>query len=396
MIKRRSFLLGASALTLAQLASGCSPGSQVSLRVLVLQDSLPVQLLDEFRKQSKQKITLDFAPEKQLQDLFSRLEIWKEQGHEPGVKPRFSLPWARSKTPVIADLVTLGDYWLAKAIREQLIEPLNPDKLTQWKHLPPLWKNLVKRNSEGELKPDKEGVIWGAPYRWGSTVIAYRRDQFEAEGWKLPSDWSDLWNPELRRRISLLDQPREVIGLTLKTLKESYNTQDLDQVASLEEKLLALHKQVKFYSSDNYLEPLLLGDTSVAVGWSTDIAPFLPHDRRISAVVPRSGTALWADLWVKPAEAANSSAAEIEHQWIDFCWKPQQAREISLLSMAASPMFPEFNPGEIERLLVPRGDVLENSEFLEPLPPSTVEQYQQLWLKIRHCTSYSPGTCKLS
>jgi len=394
MIKRRSFLLGASALTLAQLASGCSLGSQASLKVLLLQDSLPVQVLSEFRKQLKQKISLDFAPETQLQDLFSRLEIWKDQAKNQDAKQQFSLPLVGSKTLAIADLVTLGDYWLAKAIKDQLIQPLDSNKLTEWQNLPPRWQNLVRRNQEGEL--DKDGVPWGAPYRWGSTVIAYRRDKFEAEGWEPPSDWSDLWNPQLRRLISLLDQPREVIGLTLKKLGASYNTEDLSQVVSLEKELLALHQQVKFYSSDNYLQPLLLGDTWVAVGWSTDIASLLQRDRRISAVVPRSGTALWADLWVKPAAAANPSAVETEQRWIDFCWKPEQAREISLLSTAASPILTALKPREIERLLLPVGDVFDKSEFLKPLPLSAVQQYQELWRTIRLCTNYSPETCKLS
>jgi putative spermidine/putrescine transport system substrate-binding protein len=92
------------------------------------------------------------------------------------------------------------------------------------------WQEIVKRDRQGQVS--NTGEVWGAPYRWGTTVIAYRRDKFRELGWT-PKDWSDLWRPELRDRISVVDQPREVIGLTLKKLGRSYNTTNLSQVQTL-------------------------------------------------------------------------------------------------------------------------------------------------------------------
>ncbi|HEY9740889.1 MAG TPA: extracellular solute-binding protein, partial [Coleofasciculaceae cyanobacterium] len=311
MMKRRSFLVGASALAVGQLASGCK-NQQASLKVLVLQDSLPAQLLGEFRKTLKQPATLKFDPEQQLQDLLKRLETWKEQAEkkkkeqaEKNNNQQWSLPFIGDKTPAIANLVTLGDYWLETAIKDQLIQPLKIEDLKGWQQLPQRWQELVRRNDQGQL--DKSGLVWAAPYRWGTTVIAYNREKFKDLGWT-PKDWSDLWRPELRDRISLLDQPREVIGLTLKKLGASYNTTKLSEVPNLKEELLALHQQVKFYSSNNYLQPLLLEDTWVAVGWSTDVLPLRTSYRQIEAIVPQSGTALWADLWVQPASVSDGTS----------------------------------------------------------------------------------------
>lgn len=64
--------------------------------------------------------------------------------------------------------------------------------------------------------------------------------------------------------------------------------------------LKTLNQQVKFYDSRNYLQPLILGDTWLAVGWSTDIIPLIERYHNIKAVIPLSGTSLWADIWVKP------------------------------------------------------------------------------------------------
>ncbi|MEB3336367.1 MAG: substrate-binding domain-containing protein, partial [Leptolyngbyaceae bacterium] len=222
---RRSFLAGAGALALTQMLMGCGGQQRPTLKVRLLKNTIPAQLLSKFRqelRQSTQNFALDFKPEAQLKTLFQLLETWNPQSSATASqKPWFSLPWNQKPQPQdLPDLVTLGDYWLTQAIHQQLIQPLNPANLQQWQQLPPRWRELVTRDRQGNLDP--KGQVWAAPYRWGSTMIAYRIDKFKALGWT-PKDWSDLWRPELRGRISLLDQPREVIGLTLKKLGHSYN-----------------------------------------------------------------------------------------------------------------------------------------------------------------------------
>jgi len=397
---RRAFLAGTGVLALAQLTSGCRSGKQADLNVQLLKDSIPAQLVGEFRRGLKQPVTLKFDPEKQLKELFSRLQIWKQQAEKktPQQSPLpFPVPFMGDKTPAIADLVTLGDYWLEQAIQQELIQPLEIEQLKGWQQLPPRWKELVRRDRQGQL--NKSGSVWGAPYRWGTTVIAYNRDKFKELGWKPPTDWSDLWRPELRGRISLLDQPREVIGLTLKKLGSSYNMTNLNQVKNLKEELRALHQQVKFYSSDYYLQPLIVEDTWLAVGWSTDILPAMVSDRQIEAVIPLSGTALWADLWVKPASLAEQSngGKTVDRQslmelWIDFCWETKPASQISRFSHAASPIITTVKAAELPEdvrenpLLLPSTSVLDKSEFLKPLPKPALDQYQSLWQEIRKST----------
>jgi len=394
MIKRRSFLFGAGSLALDQLMAGCNSQQQESLKLQLLQGSIPAQLKGKFRQQLKQAASLNFTPENQLQTIRKHLQIWQEQTKTKEESTQEQSPFdfvgdllnfitRRSKSE-FPDLVTLGDFWLTEAIKEELIQPLSVEELAGWQQLPPRWQQLVKRNQAGEL--DQGGKVWGAPYRWGCTIIAYRRDKFEQLGWT-PKDWQDLWREELRDRISLLDQPREVIGLTLKKLGKSYNTTDLRAVPRLKEELLALNQQVKFYSSEHYIEPLILGDIWLAVGWSHDIMPLVEGERQIKAVVPLSGTALWTDLWVKPA--ITGSLGSLAQQWIDFCWQLEPAEAISLLTNATSPILTTVAPNQLPKTLVdnslrlPNAEILNNSDFLNFLPESTVKQYQDLWQEMR-------------
>lgn len=384
-MKRRSFLIGAGTLTLSGLVSGCAGKAETALKVRLLKDSIPAQILDEFRQSLDRSTRLDFVAEAQLLDLFTRLQSWQQKSTDNDWRSQLSRIWpfGGQQATAAADLVTLGDYWLTSAIQQQLIQPLDPTQLKAWQQLPPQWQQLVRRNKQGQ--PDPKGQIWGAPYRWGSTAIAYDRDRFKSAGLKPPTDWSDLWREDLKGRISLLNQPREVIGLTLKKLGLSYNTPNLDKVPELKAALRSLDQQVKFYSSNTYQQPLILGDTWLAVGWSTELLPLKQRYRQIEVIVPKSGTALWADLWVRPKNDSNQDNLALVQQWIDFCWQPSIAYQLSRFTKGVSPILVSMKPDEIPNslknnaALLPPSEIIKRSEFLLPLTPASVKQYQSVW-----------------
>ncbi len=384
-INRRSFLLGAGGLALSQLLVGCGNSNQTKLNIQLLKGSIPSQIVSQFRRSLQQQVKLNFSPVEQIQDLFKQLQGWQDPSKRKN-QPFWSrfIPFRKSPPAVASDLVTLGDYWLKAAIEQKLIQPLEETEVNQLKHWSALderWQQLVKRNNQGNL--DTQGNVWAAPYRWGSTIILYNRQKFQNLGWT-PEDWSDLWRDGLQGRISIVNQSREVIGLVLKKLGESYNTENLDTIPNLENELRALNQQVKFYSSRNYLEPLIIGDTWLAVGWSSDIIPILTRYPQLVAVVPKSGTAIWADLWVRPTGVKPDSFSS---QWIDFCWKPDIAKKISVLTRSNSPISPDIASSNLQEpfrsLLQSNREVFAKSEFLLALPPSAMKQYESLFAKIK-------------
>lgn len=383
MFSRRSFLTMATATVLTQLTSGCS-NSVNALKILLLEGSVPLQLINDFRKSVLKEKKANFQANTQLQSIFKLLEKWHKPA-ESSPNKSFSVR-IFNKSLDNANLATLGDSWLSLAIQQQLIQPLKLNSLENWSKLPLNWQKLVKRDRQGKLADD--GEIWGAPYRWGGVVIAYRQDKLK----QIPTDWQDLWRKELRGRISLLDSPRETIGLTLKKLGYSYNTKDLSQVDNLEAELSALHQQVKFYSSDHYLQPLILGDTWVAVGWSTDILPISKRYSNIKFVIPQSGTSLWTDLWVKPrlpGDKITKEESTLAQAWIDFCWQFKPAQQISLFTSGTSPILWSIDTQKLSKdlhknpFLTLSAKSKENSEFIVPLEAKTAKQYESLWLKIR-------------
>jgi putative spermidine/putrescine transport system substrate-binding protein len=148
---------------------------------------------------------------------------------------------------------------------------------------------------------------------------------------------------------------------------------------------------VKFYSNDYYLQALQAKDVAVAVGWSNEILPLLVNNPDLAAVIPASGTAIWADLWVRPKNAPSHSA--IISDWLDFCWQPQSANQIALFSDGSSPRLETLEAEAIlptvrnNPLLTLTPHLWRSCEFLEPLSVQTQQQYLKLWQAIRTTTT---------
>jgi putative spermidine/putrescine transport system substrate-binding protein len=388
-MQRRSFILTLGSIAIGSSLTSCQGQEQSILRLLALKTSLPPQLLSGFIRSIQPTPKVELATEGQFKEILAQLQQWLKTGEAESKGLKLPLiPPARSAA-YIPNLVSMGDGWLPKAIQEKSIEPIATQTLTNWGKLESRWQELARRDDRGNSSTS--GQVWGVPYRWGTTMIAYRRDLLAAAQMPLPQDWADLWQPKLKQRISLLDRSREVIGLTLKKLAASYNPADLDRVTNLKTELQKLHQQVKFYSADTYLQPLTLGDTWVAVGWSSDIIDLVQKNPKIGAIVPKSGTAIWADLWVQPTSKHPNAAkrSQLSQQWMDYCLQPQPSNQISELSSGAAPLLtslPAANiPADLQAksLILPDRSILARSEFIYPLSATIQAQFDKLWQEIR-------------
>jgi putative spermidine/putrescine transport system substrate-binding protein len=357
-MQRRHVLQSLGLLALEPLLFSCNNQSADRLRIQMLRGSLPLILTKEFRQLVA---NTEFKTFEQLADMAKQLQDWQTPKAQESSAWRF--PWQAAPDLTPPDLVTLGNGWLQAAINQKSIRPLEIGKTLGWQQLHPRWQQLVTVNNQ----------IWAAPYRWGSTVIIYRRDRFLQNGLVEPQDWKDLWQPALQGKVVLLNQPQEIIGLTLKKLGHSYQT-DPRQVPELLPELQKLHRQALFYSSDNYLPPLLTGDAWVAVGWSSDLGSVLKRGEDLAVTVPSSGTSLWADLWVRPVQAKPAPVAMAD-RWIDFCWQSFATMKISALTGSLPPLVKKST----ERADKLSKAAFDRGEFLPPLNKEWQSQYDALW-----------------
>ena len=393
MDRRKFLVLGGAAIASIGGCQWSNPFDRRDrLRIAGLLGAIPSRVINKFESNSQPK------PEFKAETLPAKL--WQELQNYPTA--------ARDKAP---QLISLGDSWLDQAIAKSLIQPITPsliEKIPQWQKLSPFWQQSVIRDNQ----------VWGIPYRWGATAIAYRSDKLKFD----ITQWADLWRPELKQKLSLPDDAREVIGLVLKKMGQSYQTENLVEnqeiFIKLVQELKSLNSQVLTYSSDNYLQSLLADDTFAAVGWTSDMYKAQKQNPNLKVVIPQDGTAIWSDIWVIPnanrianygvslvnkllcsnqvaqygkvcdtnLELPISEGAIAAAEWMNFCLTPAIAAQITSLTDAVSPSSElEQVPASVKTDPIKffSQDILAKSELIAPLSPSAITQYKDLWTKMR-------------
>lgn len=346
-MRRDFFIKGSLAVTIGSILGGCGLFADPNrLKILGLTGALPNQVVKSFEHKFKRSLELKLEA--------TPAAIWQ------------TLSEAKDNLP---DVVSLGDAWLDLAIARNLIKPIGDiSEVSLWQNLAPVWQQAATR----------DGKVWGVPYRWGVTAIAYRKDKL-----KEPiRNWQDLWQPELKQKLTLPDDAREVVGLVLKKLGYAYTSNSLGTIPELDSNLRSLHDQVLTYSSDNYLQPLIIGDSWVAVGWSQDMVRAQQQNPDIQVVLPEDGSALWTDLWVLPQNPKLETLS-----WLNFCLEPPIANQITALTNATATMsdissLPQSVVENDLKLLDPK--VLARSELILPLSETAAKDYENAWLQMRN------------
>jgi len=183
---------------------------RASRSVAALRASVPTAWLPLFRRTQGRAARLYFSQRPQLEDLFAELKAGATRATDTGAG--------------CADAVTLGDSWLAPAITLGLVAPVPKAEASRWlARLPPGWLPLLRRRAL-DGAPCSGGPIWGVPYRWGCTLLAMRTDIAACAD---VTDWEHLWKPQLRGRVGMVNAPREVLAIALRSLGACPNTADL-------------------------------------------------------------------------------------------------------------------------------------------------------------------------
>lgn len=224
------------------------------------------------------------------------------------------------------------------------------------------------------------GGNYSVPISWGTTGLIYNSSLLK----EAPEDWDYLWEhrEQLSKRMTLLEDQREVIGAALRKLGYSYNTTDADYVRQAYEDLLILMPFVASLTNYNWRSQMLTGDLKLAMCYSSDAAEIAPENEDLRYITPASGSSLWTDTLVIPKAAPNVQGA---YKWINFMLQPDIAAEVvERLSFAtASISAYKRLPEELrdDPTLFPPESVISSCESLAPLGDFE-EVYDRYWTRL--------------
>jgi spermidine/putrescine transport system substrate-binding protein len=263
-----------------------------------------------------------------------------------------------------------SDYMVQKMVDKKLLSPIDHSRLLGLDNLFPQFNNPT-------YDPNNSYSI---PFNWGTTGLLYNSEKLA----KPPEDWEYLWQNKdiLNKRMTLLNDVREVMGATLRMLGYSYNSQNEKEIKEAYQKLQSLKPAIAAFDTDAWQNKILAGDLLIAMCYSTDAMKISQENPQLKYIIPRSGSSLWTDTIVIPKSSPNLAGA---YAWINLLLQPEIAAKTAARLHISTPNRAAFEllPKDIQENtnLFPSESVLNKCERLTPVD-KVEEVYDRYWTQL--------------
>jgi spermidine/putrescine transport system substrate-binding protein len=330
------------ALSALLLLFGCGQPGKEKLFIYNWTYYIPDATLRDFEKRFNVKIVYDVYPSNE--DMFTKL---------------------KSGASGYDIVVPSGDY-VSIMIRENMLATINKTKIPNFGNID---SSVLSR-----IKFDK-GNMYSIPYMMGSSGIAVNKKYVST----YERSWSIFDRNDLKNRMTLLDDMREVLGAALKYLGYSVNSIDDSELDQAKKVVLGWKRNMLKFDAEAFAKGFAAGEFWVVHGYAENI--FREYDSlktaEVEFFIPKEGGPLYMDNLVI---LKNSKHKELAHRFINYIHDPfVYAKIIDYLG------YPSINvPArqiQSKRSNYELAD-LKNSEFREDLG-ADLEKYNKIWQDIR-------------
>lgn len=212
------------------------------------------------------------------------------------------------------DVIMPSAYFVNRMVQQDLLQEIDPAKITHFKHINPRFLNQAH-------DPKNR---YSVPYLWTATGIVFNQKYHP-----LPAklSWAELWKPEYRDCLLILDDVREVSSIALMRLGYSINERTVERIREAFELLKGLMPNVKLFNTDSQRSVYLDEDVTIGMGWNGDLTLAQRENPALRFVYPEEGFMLALDCVAIPKKAANVEGA---HLFINFLSRPEIAKKIAM------------------------------------------------------------------
>lgn len=269
------------------------------------------------------------------------------------------------------DLVVPSEYMVDRLIEENLVQKIDLSKIPNHKH-------IGDRFMDMDFDPANQ---YSLPYFWGTLGILYNEREL-GEG--AIEQWSDLWKPEYRSQVMMVDGAREVMGIGLQQLGYSLNSTDEKELVEAAQLMKTLMPNILAFITDELKMHMVNEESTIGVTFSGEAVLATEDNPDLTYVVPSEGSNFWLDNFAIPANADNIEGA---HALIDFLCRPDIAARNADYIGYATPnesalayLDPEVTGDEA---LYPSEDTMDHLEIYHNLGQNTLIRYNDLYLEIK-------------
>ncbi len=240
------------------------------------------------------------------------------------------------------------------------------------------FNNIMERFRDPKFDPKLEHSI---PYTWGTTGIGFNAAAIAKSDW--PMDTTIFWDKKYAHRMTLLDDARETIGMSMKKQGHSFNSTDSSQITSAVDALIVQKPLTMCYTSDQVIVQLTSGDSWLSLVYSGDAYQAQRENPDVKYVIPQNGTSIWLDNLCIPNGAPH---VENAYKWISYMLEPDVAAATASYTRYATPNQAALKliPANVasDPNLYPPPAVMAKCEELGDIG-RTIFVYDQLWTELK-------------
>ena len=228
------------------------------------------------------------------------------------------------------DIVVPSDYMIEKMIKEDMLEPIDKSKLSNYKNID---TKFLNKSYDPESK-------YSIPLYWGTLGILYNKNLVDGE----ITSWADLWDEKHKDKIVMLDSSRDS------------------------------------FLVDEAKDNMLAENAAIAVMYSGDATELLNADKKFKYIKPKEGTNLWFDSMVI---LKNSKNKENAHKLIDFLIRKDILSKNMNYTYYAVPNQEVINENELVKSVTKIDDEYFKKMEVFKDPSDFLKEYDNIWTDVK-------------
>ncbi|MBU2106252.1 MAG: ABC transporter substrate-binding protein [Alphaproteobacteria bacterium] len=275
--------------------------------------------------------------------------------------------------PGLYDVVMINAAFNDQAYAEKLIQPIEVSKIA----------NAADISSEKASSPmlNHEGKVYGVPWVWGLTALAYNEKAFDTP----PASISVMWDESHKGKVTIRDDAVEAMQFgAIATGQDINDIKDMDAVKA---KLTALMPQIRtFWSSENDWNQMVASNQiDIGTYWSGSADRAKTQFKLpVSLMIPEEGAVAWLDAFSIPTGSKNVAGAEaFINYMIDPGFYVEWVTKVGAPVSANTKAVAALPEDSFNRKVMGDPEVAKRIQFQAPITDAQREKYLAVWQELK-------------
>lgn len=332
---------------LASCGTPSKSNDEKVLNILMWDGYIPQDIIDNF--QSETGIKMYFSNFESNEEMLQKLETSNGE----------------------YDLVIGSDYIIEEAVAKDLTAELDKSKIPNYNNLDPAYLSQY-------YDPDNKYTV---PYGPGTPLIIYDESKIDLD----INSYNDLWNPALAGKIVMMDDTRNVVGMTLKSMGKSLNETDPESISAAKDRLMELSANIYKLDYSTPYDSIISGEAPVAYMFTSQVVTALMEKPDLKVVYPEEGMGFGIDCWFVTKDAKHKDSA---FAFLNYVTDAENGAKISeqILYQCPNKASSEYLSEDYKKnkaLYIP-SDVLGDTEFIKNVDADTLSLYDEAYTQFKN------------